>query len=137
MHLERVKRADTDVSFALSFKKARERTPDNRGDFREVTIALVRDRWEHSAAQTEKGRISPTASKFLDAVVNVLASGDTPTFQGWKAATTAMWQAECVVLGLIDPAAKPGSARALFSKNRRELIAAKHVACNGDLTWLV
>ena len=60
------------------------------------------------------------------------------TFQGWKAATTGMWQvAECVVLGLIDPSAKPDSARALFSKNRRDLVAAKYVACNGDLTWLL
>ena len=47
-----------------------------------------------------------------------------------------MWQAECVVLGLIDPSAKPDSARALFS-NRRDLVAAKYVACNGDLTWLL
>ena len=104
----------------------------------DVKIALVSDRWEHKVAQSSsKGRITPTARKFLDALVNVLAGGGVTTFQGWTASTTSMWQAECVVLGLIDPSAKPDSARALFSKNRRDLVAAKYVACNGDLTWLL
>jgi len=42
-----VKREDTDVSFSLSFIKARERTPTTRFDFQDVKIALVNDRWEH------------------------------------------------------------------------------------------
>ncbi len=38
--------------------------------------------------------------------------------------------------GLIDPQAKPDSARALFSRAKRQLIACNQIACNGDLTWL-
>lgn len=134
IHLERVERADTDVSFRLGFRKARERTPDNRDDFQEVTVALVNDEWMHEGGSksTKTGPISPMARKFLDALSNVVT---TTTFQGWKAVTTKAWQSECVVLGLIDKDDKPASARALFSRYRRELIAARYVACNGDLTW--
>jgi hypothetical protein len=38
-------------------------------------------------------------------------------------------------MGLID-LAKPDSARTLFNKHRRELIAANRIACEGDWTWL-
>ena len=37
MHMTEVKRPDTDVSFTLTFPKARERTPENRRDLEEVT----------------------------------------------------------------------------------------------------
>jgi hypothetical protein len=38
--LEEVKRDDTDLSFRLKFKKARQRKPSNRSDFREINLAL-------------------------------------------------------------------------------------------------
>ena len=47
IHLTR-RRADTDVSFKLEFRKARERRPDNREDFQPVNIFWVDDSW-HSA----------------------------------------------------------------------------------------
>src|SRR5262249_20125089 len=45
IHLEEVKRPDTDVSFLLTFRKARERTPDNRAAFADSKVALVDDHW--------------------------------------------------------------------------------------------
>jgi hypothetical protein len=48
-HLEKVERPDTDVSFLLHFKKARERTPDNREQFADTHIALVGNQWTHDA----------------------------------------------------------------------------------------
>ena len=45
LHLERVKRDDTDVSFRITFTKARERTPETRDDFRDVHVALVDNTW--------------------------------------------------------------------------------------------
>jgi hypothetical protein len=45
-HFDVVKRDDTDVSFLMTFKKARERTPATRFDFQDVKIALVDDRWD-------------------------------------------------------------------------------------------
>ncbi|WFU19413.1 AAA family ATPase [Bradyrhizobium sp. CB3481] len=49
IHLAKVERPDTDVSFKLEFRKARERTPDNRHDFQKVNVFLVNDRWNGDA----------------------------------------------------------------------------------------
>src|SRR4051812_2717596 len=51
IHLERIKRSDTDVSFQLEFRKARERMPDNRADFETITVALAGDAWQHGTGE--------------------------------------------------------------------------------------
>ena len=56
-HLTEVKRPDTDVSFELKFVKARERRPDNRAEFQDVTIALVDDEWTCSAATIPRAEL--------------------------------------------------------------------------------
>lgn len=128
-------RADTDVSFALEFKKARERTPITRHEFQDIRVALVNDRWEYQANETgPAGHVSPLGLKFLDALKNVLASGVEIRVRGRAAAPTAAWKAECATLGLLD-LTKENSARTLFSKHRRELIAANRIACDDDHTW--
>ena len=45
IHLERVKRGDTDVSFGLQFRKARERTPETQNEFKTARVALVNNKW--------------------------------------------------------------------------------------------
>ena len=44
MHMEAIEREDTDVSFALEFRKARERTPATRADFQRARVALIGER---------------------------------------------------------------------------------------------
>ena len=135
LQLETVKRDDTDVSFSLQFRKARERTPATRADFQDVRIALVNDRWEHDAIETKRpGHVSPAGQKFLEALQNATASGNTKA-QDHPAATTDEWRAECIMLGLIDPETKANSARTLFNKYRRELVGANRIGCQGDLSW--
>ena len=136
LHAEAVARDDTDVSFSLEFRKARERTPVTRADFQTVRVALVADRWEHQAkeSQQRQGKVSPKGLKFLDALNNVLASEGTSKVRGRAAASTEAWKAECFLLDLIDPE-KAASARTLFNKYRLELVAANRVGCEGDLTW--
>jgi len=138
IHLDAVKRADTDVSFALTFKKARGRTPATRFDFQDVKIALVEDRWEHELTDVRRlGKISPQTGKALDALTNVLASDRAVTLStNRRAAHRAHWQAECALLGLIDQG-KPHSARTLFNKFRRELVAANRIACEQDFSWII
>jgi hypothetical protein len=137
-HFDEVKRHDTDVSFNLQFKKARERTPATRFDFQDVKIALIDDRWEYELTDTRRpGKVSPQTQKALDALVNVLAGDDVMLLSGGRrAARRAHWEAECALLGLVDKD-KPHSARTLFSKFRRELVAANRVACEGDWSWLL
>jgi hypothetical protein len=138
-HLDAVKRDDTDVSFSLSFKKARERTPATRFDFQDVKIALVNDRWEHELTDTRRpGRVAPRIEKALQALTNVIAGDQAETLPGnRRAAKSNDWKAECILLGLIDAEAKPHSARTLFATFRRELVAADRIACEGDYSWLL
>jgi hypothetical protein len=137
IELEAAHRDDTDVSFKLEFTKARERAPGTRADFQTVRIALVDYQWHHEAPAGQRpGRLSPLAKKFLEALRNVLAGGTSSRMQGRPAATKKEWKAECERMGLLDPD-KPNSARALFSKNRRKLVAAERIACDGDFTWLL
>jgi hypothetical protein len=134
---EPVKREGTDVSFNLEFRKARERTPATRSDFRPVRVALVDDAWKYEDAQpTPKKPPSPLGLKFLDALRNALIDSQM-VVDGRKAVGCDAWQAECVRLGLIDKKQKPDSARAMFSRYRRELIAAARIGCDGDLSWLI
>jgi hypothetical protein len=135
IHLTEEKRADTDVSFRLEFQKARERTPEIRRDFEAVIVALVDDEWTCSAATAKRGKPSPMELKFLQALRDVFAAGDVIPFQTWKAVKVAAWRAECVRLGLLDPD-KSHSARTLFAKYRRELVAHNLVGCDNELAWL-
>jgi hypothetical protein len=139
-HLDAVKRDDTDVSFSMSFKKARERTPATRFDFQDVKIALVNDQWEHELTDAHRpGKVSPQTQKALDALTNVLA-GDNQVVMlpgGRRAAHRDHWAAECNARGLIDVKRNEKSATTMFNRFRRELVAANRIACEGDLQWLV
>jgi hypothetical protein len=135
VHLEGVKREDTDVSFNLVFKKARERTPANRHEFQDIEIALVDDTWIFKGeAVTRPSSLAPMAQKFLDALRNALAGEGLGTIRGRKAASTDQWKRECTLLGLLDPE-KAHSSRTLFSKYRRELVAANAIGCEDDWSW--
>jgi AAA domain len=128
------KRDGIDMCFDLDFRKARERTPANRADFRPVRVSLVGDVWKYEEIDSMPSSPSPTALKFLHALSNVLV-GSTRIVLGRPAADTETWKNECVRLGLIDKASKPDSARALFSKYRRELVVTGRVACDGEWSW--
>jgi hypothetical protein len=123
----KVQRSDTDVSFTIEFHKARERTPENRREFEECTIALVNDEWITSGKTTKKEKMSPSNKKFLDALTNVYASGQTEMFDGRKVVRVEHWRAECERLGLVE-SEKVAGARAWFSKNKLQLIQANHIA---------
>jgi hypothetical protein len=134
-HMEEAKRPDTDVSFLLRFSKARERTPANRAEFTDLKIALVNDRWTWETADgAGKAKVSPLAMKFFDALVNATVDSTAAKMSGCPTATIEGWRAECFKVGLLDKD-KPKSASALFSKHRRELIAANWAACNETVAW--
>jgi AAA domain len=136
IHGTEVKREDTDVSFLLEFRKARERTPYNRHDFQDVDVALVNDQWTSSVAKAGAKPPTPIGAKFLAALVNVFAGGETVPFQNWKAVKIDHWRLECERMGLIEKG-KTDSARAGFSKYKLELITRNHIACNNELVWTI
>lgn len=136
LHLEEIKRPDTDVSFLLTFPKARERTPTNRADFADLQVALVNDcwTWEATDGAARKENVSPLTKKFYDALVNAAIGNGAIRMFNCPTATIEHWRAECIKLGLLDKD-KPDSSRSLFSKSRRELIAANRIACNETMAW--
>jgi hypothetical protein len=138
LHMEAAERLDTDVSFLLRFEKARERTPANRAAFADIKIALVNDQWETEATERRaRGKPpSPLGMKFFDALVNATTDSDAKKMFNCPTATIEEWRAECIKIGLLDKD-KPKSASALFSKHKRELIAANKVACNETMAWLL
>jgi hypothetical protein len=139
IHLESVKRDDTDVSFSLEFRKARERTPATRADFQTARIALLGDKWVSEAAAAIRARhVSPLGLKFLDALRNALASDNATQHNGRCAASLEDWRGECVQIGLIDGGNPfPPASRSLFSKYRRELIGGNYIACDDRFAWLI
>ena len=138
MLLERVKRDDTDVSFAINFQKARERTPDNRADFRPVKIWLVDDKWQYEIAASGTGKqVSAETKKFFEALESATTGNEANKMFGCRAASFKSWADECIKRGLIDRGKKPDSARSLMSRHRFRLIAADWIACNDTMAWII
>jgi hypothetical protein len=131
VHMRKIEREDTDLSFGLEFRKARERTPETRLDFEEVTIALVNDEWNSNCKTVKRGTLNPSNKKFLGALTNVYASGATEMFDGRKAVHVEHWKTECERLGLIEKDKTP-KARSWFSRNKRELIERNYIASYFD-----
>jgi hypothetical protein len=70
--LTQVKREDTDVSFTLSFSaKARERTPSNRQDFRDINVCLLDNEWQISDEGAAKD-VPPGLRAVIEAVNEAL-----------------------------------------------------------------
>jgi hypothetical protein len=134
---EEVKRPDTDVSFQITFQKARERTPANRAAFADAKIALVNDQWTSDAASVgiRQGRVPPLAERFFAALVNATIGSSAKRMFSRPTATIEEWRVECLKLGLIDKDQKPDHARSLFSRHRRELIAANWISCDETMAW--
>jgi hypothetical protein len=66
--MERVE-SDMDLAFALKFTKARERMPDNRNDFAQVTMRLRNDVWEHEIKNGKTAEQATRESFIKDIVV--------------------------------------------------------------------
>ena len=136
--LEELKRADTDVSFQLTFAKARERTPANRAAFADARIALVDNQWTSDAiAATARRKVSPLAMKFHDALVNATIGNNTPMQFNCPTTTLDEWRAECSKIGLLEKDIKARGSRSLFDKYKRELIAGNWAACNETVAWII
>jgi hypothetical protein len=134
---EKAERADTDVSFQITFTKARERTPANRAAFADAKIALVNDQWtsDLASAGIKQKHVPPQAMKFFNALVNATIGSDTKKMFDRPTAALDEWRAECIKIGLLDKNQKPESARALLSKNKLALISANWIACNETTAW--
>ena len=138
MHMEAIAREDTDLSFALEFRKGRERTPATRADFQRARIALIADEWTVEApAIAAPGSLSPLGQKFLDALHNALAGETTAKRYGRRAVSLELWKAECFKIGILHRDKTAKQIGALWSKYRLELIAANRIASDETMAWTI
>jgi hypothetical protein len=128
-----VERSGIDVSFKLSFEKAREREPANRRDFEDVNVALVDDQWtwQHISGGRQQPP-SPLAKRFYETLYRTCDQ----TFNGHRATTIEKWREACFATGLLDRDHRP-SARSLFSKNKLQLIERNWIASNETMAWTI
>jgi hypothetical protein len=136
MHLDAVVRPDTDVSFTLTFPKARERTPANRDDFTPTDIALVNDAWAGTVSTAVKEKIDKgIVLKFFEALKQATARSKTVVLAGkYPAATIEEWHAACIERGLLADQKNP---RALFAKHKARLLEANWIDCDATLAWIL
>jgi hypothetical protein len=138
LHMQSIAREDADVSFALEFRKARERTPATRADFQYSRIAIVGDQWTADVtAAVRPGHISPAGQKFLDALHNALAGETTEVRYGRRAVSQELWKAECFAKGLLEHGKRPNQVSAKWSNYRLELIAANRIVCDSTCVWII
>jgi hypothetical protein len=151
MLLEEIEPTGGGLAFKLKFLKARERTPENRGDFATVIITLERDQWfvqaadddtkpkQATAAIRPKAKSpSPLGAKSYDALSDaIIAYGEPrPQSAGRSSVTEDEWKTELTRLGVLN-GEKPDSQRALVSKLRQQLLEANWIAVNDGYLWSI
>jgi AAA domain len=127
IHLTRVERADTDIAFTLEFRKARERTPETRADFEDVTIALIDDQWMTDGVRRKPGKPSEQEASVLRVVDEVICSGNFTMHKGHRAVQNEVWKAECLRQAL--------ATSHTFSTYRTRLAQKGLIKCDGELSW--
>jgi hypothetical protein len=124
------------ISFTLSFSKHRTATPENRGDFAEVAIALIEDQWVHKTTAGGKAKLDGLALKFFEALQDAAhTSGE--KVNGHPAASFKLWRDHCVKHGLIDLENEVHKAHALFSKYKLKLIGANWIGADATQAWVL
>ena len=127
----------TDVSFTLTFRKARERMPTNRDQFADTKVSLIHDEWTWEGTK-KREKLSPLCQKFFDALMlATIVNGNVVLSDDYPFTSLEKWQKKCIDNGLIDPASKPAVARGLFSKYKMELITKNWIKCDAVSAWVI
>ncbi|EJW11718.1 hypothetical protein A33M_2915 [Rhodovulum sp. PH10] len=142
MVLEAVRRDDTDVSFVLEFRKARERTPATRADFAPVKVWLG-EQWEWSGGERVPGelkrRLNDRQRLALDILVDcALDHGKPPPVafglpKGLTAVSADKWRDELFARGVLDR--EEANPREAFRRIRNSLANRKMIGERDGLVW--
>jgi hypothetical protein len=128
VHLTEVERADTDICFQMEFRKARERTPESRADFQDVTIALVDDKWIGTVGVSRE-KLRPQDARMLEEFDNLVKAGKAVQLDaGYWAVQTTDWQTVCVDGGITKSAD-------VFRARKCQLVIGKYIGCDKERSW--
>jgi hypothetical protein len=137
--LTKAERDDTDVSFTLKFDKARERTPENRDNFREVNICLLNDEWQSSGPTKD---YAPGLRTLIDSINEALISAgithhiqDGPSVRAVDVKTARkVHERRYAHNGEGD---RKEAERKAWSRNFDKAVGGNKIAVEGELVWIV
>jgi hypothetical protein len=127
IHLTAVERSDTDISFQLEFRKARERTPETRADFEDITVSLIDDQWTGDGNRRQPGKPSSQELGVLRVFDDLLCDSKL-VHRGHRAVHNDPWKDECLRRALL-------TGDAAFRSCRSRLAQKYLVECDGELAW--
>ena len=128
IHLTAVERADTDISFTLEFRKARERTPETGADFESITVSLIEDQWLEDGAGRRQGKPSRQELSVLEVLNELIGGSNVVTHKGHRAVNSEIWKEECLRRGLLPN-------HHAFRACRSHLVQKNLIECDGELAW--
>lgn len=109
--LKRIKDSPFDVAFTLTFTKARERSPDNREDFRPINVYLDNAEWRcETAAATATVKLTPSQQAAFDLIPH-------------RGMNFADWRDACLESDMVTDAEKRDAKRAQFKKAKDALVS--------------
>jgi hypothetical protein len=128
VHLMKVERADTDICFQFEFRKARERTPESRADYQDVTIALVEDKWDGTVG-VSRGKASELETSMLKALDDLVKDGKAVQRpDGHWAIKQDDWKRECTRRSITESDGR-------FRSGKSRLVRKNFIECDGDWAW--
>lgn len=141
--MERVERPEADIAFRLSFTKARERAPENRGDFEPTLITLANDNWvSEQGGHVRTGKQRTAKDRAYELLVDALARGegiipkaDERIPPGTACIPEGRWR-ELVAQGTISEANAESQKRA-FRRAATDLLHTGRIGKHGDWVWPV
>ncbi|GEM_PF-6057092 len=107
--LKRIKVSPFDVAFTLAFTKARERSPDNREDFRPINVYLDNGEWRCETA-TVTVKLTPSQQAAFDLIPH-------------RGMNFTHWRDACLESDMVTDAEKRDAKRAQFKKAKDALVS--------------
>jgi hypothetical protein len=139
-HMTAFKRNDTDISFDMTFKKARERSPATRTEFDDVQIALVDDAWTFTTGGTSKPKRTLSAKQqlALDILSDLAIDGKPlpPELQmptSIRAVPAFAWRTELESRGVLDK--ESSNPRARWQELKTGLLVREAIGERDGLVW--
>lgn len=137
--MERVNDAE-ELTFALKFTKARERTPDNRQDFDDVTIGLVGNQWQITKGGSKTSKVTGAPKIALDLLKRAITdAGERPPAcnhikPDMLAVRLTLWRQYCDQ-GQIVETDKPDTKLKTFKRAAQKLQELGKIGVWGEWVW--
>jgi hypothetical protein len=128
VHLTAVDNADIDICFTVEFRKARERTPETRADFEDITVSLIDDQWLENGGIRRKGKPSGKEELMIEVLNELLAGSNVLTHRGHRALHVDPWLDACLHRGIL-------TSKNAFYTYKSRLVEKRLIQCEGDLSW--